>query len=95
MEELMTESAHRIERDSMGEMRISSEMLYGAQTERARQNFPISGLRFDRRFLQALGAIKRVAADVNQALDLLDGERADAIRAASSLILEIMGGSFV
>ncbi len=90
MEELLTESAHRIEKDSMGEMRIPSRMLYGAQTERARQNFPISGLRFDRRFLQALGAIKRVAADVNQALDLLDGERADAIRAAAG---EVMDGT--
>ena len=79
----------RVERDSMGEMEIPADRLYGAQTERARRNFPISGIRFDRRFLRALGAIKKAAAEVNHDLGLLDEERADAIVAASA---EVMRG---
>ncbi|MFV1986550.1 MAG: class II fumarate hydratase [Gemmatimonadota bacterium] len=78
----------RTERDSMGEMQIPSDRLYGAQTERARQNFPISKLRFGRRFIEALGAIKRIAADVNEELGLLDPERADAIRRAATEVME-------
>ena len=78
----------RIERDSMGEMEIPSDRLYGAQTERARQNFPISDLRFGRRFIEALGAIKRTAATVNEELGLLDEERADAIRRAATEVME-------
>ncbi|NIM62164.1 MAG: aspartate ammonia-lyase, partial [Acidobacteria bacterium] len=54
--------------DSMGDVRIPAGMLYGAQTERARRNFPISGIRFGRRFIQALGAIKKAAAEVNREL---------------------------
>ncbi|MDX1389092.1 MAG: lyase family protein, partial [Acidobacteriota bacterium] len=72
----------------MGEMRIPSDRLYGAQTERARQNFPISKLRFGRRFIEALGAIKRTAAAVNEDLGLLDATRADAIRQAASEVME-------
>jgi fumarate hydratase class II len=79
---------HRIERDSMGEMHIPAHVLYGAQTERARQNFPISKLRFDRRFIRALGAIKLVAAEVNRELELLDAERAGAITRAAREVME-------
>ncbi len=64
----------RIEKDSMGEMHIPSNCLYGAQTERARRNFPISNLQFGRGFIQALGAIKLAASKVNQELGLLDHE---------------------
>ncbi len=78
----------RIEKDSMGDVQIGAGMLYGAQTERARQNFPISGIRFDRRFIQALGAIKKVAARVNQSLGLLDEERATAIVRAATEVME-------
>lgn len=56
----------RIERDTMGEMRVPAEALYGAQTQRAVENFPISGLRMPRAFLQALGLIKACAANVNR-----------------------------
>ena len=72
----------------MGEVQIGAGMLYGAQTERARQNFPISGIRFGRRFIQALGAIKKVAARVNQSLGLLDEERATAIIRAAAEVME-------
>jgi len=78
----MTTRRARTERDSMGEVEIPAGMLYGAQTQRARENFPISGLRFSRRFLRALGRIKRAAAEVNRELGLLNGERAEAIARA-------------
>ena len=74
----------RTEEDSMGEVEIPADRLYGAQTERARRNFPISDLRFDRRFLRALGQIKAAAAAVNRELGLLDEERAGAIRRAAA-----------
>ncbi len=80
----------RTEQDSMGAMQIPGDRLYGAQTERARQNFPISRLRFGRRFIEALGAIKRTAARVNRELGLLDEERAAAIEAAAA---EVMRGA--
>src|SRR2546423_150695 len=59
---------YRIERDTMGEMRVPADALYGAQTQRAVENFPISGLRFPRSFLSALGLIKSCAARVNSEL---------------------------
>jgi len=79
---------YRVESDSMGDVNIPANRLYGAQTERARQNFPISQLRFPRRFLWALATVKRAAADTNEALGLLDHERADAIRAAADEMRE-------
>src|SRR5690349_16533473 len=56
---------YRVEHDTMGEMRVPADALYGAQTQRAVENFPISGLRFPRSFLRALGLIKSAAARVN------------------------------
>ena len=53
----MSEQGYRIERDSMGEVRVPVDALYGAQTQRAVENFPVSGLRFPRAFLRALGMI--------------------------------------
>ena len=62
----MTEEAFRVERDSMGEVRVPADALYGAQTQRAVENFPISGLRFPRTFIRALGMIKGAAAAANR-----------------------------
>jgi fumarate hydratase class II len=73
----------RIERDSMGEMRVPKDALYGASTQRAVENFPISGYRFPRRFIHALGLIKETAALANQELGLLTPELAAAIRGAA------------
>ncbi|MBI3767331.1 MAG: class II fumarate hydratase [Deltaproteobacteria bacterium] len=73
----------RIERDSMGEIRVPKDALYGASTQRAVENFPISGYRFPRRFIHALGLIKETAAQTNQELGLLAPELAGAIRAAA------------
>ena len=80
----------RIEKDSMGEMQVPTEALYGAQTARALDNFPISGVRFSRPFIHALGMIKQQAALANNALDLLDTERAEAIAKAAG---EVMAGT--
>src|SRR5829696_7219404 len=65
---------HRIERDSMGEVEVPRDALFGAQTRRALDNFPIEGPRFPRRFIEALGAIKLEAAVVNDELGLVDGK---------------------
>jgi len=86
---------YRIERDSLGEVRVPSEMLYGAQTQRAVDNFPVSGIRFPREFIDALGLIKTAAAEVNAELGLLDGEKASAIRrAAEEVSAGIWDGHF-
>ena len=79
-------SPTRIERDSMGEMAVPVDALYGASTQRAVQNFPISGQRFPRRFVRALALIKLAAAETNRELGLLDDDVAGAIaRAAASV----------
>ena len=76
-------SATRVERDSMGEMEVPADALYGASTQRAVLNFPISGQRMPRRFLRALALIKLAAAETNQGLGLLDAAKAQAIAAAA------------
>ena len=81
----------RIERDSMGEMVVPANAYYGAQTARAVENFPISGLRFPRSFIRALGAVKAACARVNERLGLLDARRAQAIAQAAA---EVMEGRF-
>jgi fumarate hydratase class II len=78
----------RVERDSLGEVHVPSDALYGAQTQRAVENFPVSGLRFDRRFLRALGLIKLAAAGVNEELGLLDATIAGAIREAAEEVAD-------
>ena len=79
---------YRLERDSMGEMRVPSQALYGAQTARAVENFPISGLRFQRSFVRALGLIKAAAARVNSRIGQLPPEKAAAIEAAANEVAE-------
>ncbi|MGH2557858.1 MAG: class II fumarate hydratase [Thermomicrobiales bacterium] len=83
-----TAQQFRTERDSMGEMRVPAEALYGATTARAVENFPISGIHFSRAFLRALGLIKRAAAEVNAELGLLDGEKARLIVTAAEEVAE-------
>ncbi|ACZ41343.1 fumarate lyase [Thermobaculum terrenum ATCC BAA-798] len=84
----MTDGRFRIERDSMGEVRVPADAYYGAQTQRAVENFPISDLRFPRRFIKALGQIKMAAAEVNADLGLLDPEIARAIVQAAQEVIE-------
>ena len=82
-EGLMTTS-FRIERDSMGELQVPADALWGAQTQRAVQNFQISGLALPRAFIAALGLIKQAAARANTRLGLLETDVAKAIDAASA-----------
>src|SRR5690242_5206482 len=84
----MTEKRTRIEKDSMGEMTVPANALHGASTHRAVLNFPVSGYRFPRPFIRALGLIKWAAAKANQELGLLDASRAVAIAEAAEEIAE-------
>ena len=84
-------SGFRVEHDSMGELRVPEQALWGAQTQRAVDNFPVSGLRMPRGMIRALGLIKATAAEVNAELGLLDDAIAQAIVAAS---LEVAGGKY-
>jgi len=78
----------RIERDSLGEVRVPDHALWGAQTQRAVENFPISGLRAPSDYISASALVKRAAAEVNMALGLLDERRGQAIVEAASQIME-------
>lgn len=79
---------NRIERDSLGEVIVPAKVLYGAQTQRAIENFPISGLKPRQAFIWSLGMIKRAAAEVNRDLGLLDAEKANAIIAAAQEVID-------
>jgi fumarate hydratase class II len=79
----MADESFRIEHDSMGEVRVPKDALYAAQTQRAVENFPISGVRFSRSFIRALGLVKGAAAYVNKELGYLDSKMAEAIQAAA------------
>ena len=85
----VTTNDFRIERDSLGELKVPATALWGAQTQRAVDNFPISGLRLPRDFIRALGLIKWAAATANVELDAIDARRAAAIQKAS---LEVADG---
>jgi fumarate hydratase class II len=80
--------ATRVERDSMGEMAVPADALYGASTQRAVLNFPISGQRFPRRFIRALALLKLAAAETNAELGLIDADVARAIAAAASSVAD-------
>ena len=84
-------SQYRIEHDSMGELKVPADALYGAQTQRAVDNFPISGLRLPRAFIRALGLIKAAAAEANLGLGHLRKNQATAIRKAA---LAVADGQF-
>ena len=79
-------SEYRTEHDSMGELQVPADALWGAQTQRAVQNFPISGLTMPREFIRALGLIKEAAAMANLELGLLDENKAAAIINASRIV---------
>src|SRR5687768_9926404 len=86
--EMATEQDYRIEKDSLGEMRVPADALYAAQTQRAVENFPISSLRFPRQFIAAIGAIKKAAAQANMELEQLDRAIGDAIVSAADEVIE-------
>ena len=84
----MTKKQFRTERDSMGELQVPADALYGAQTQRAVNNFPISGLPMPRGFIRALGLVKTACASANEKLGLLDKKIADVIRVAATDVAE-------
>ena len=84
----MAARGYRIERDSMGEVKVPKNAYYGAQTQRAVENFPISGIGFPPKFIRALAIIKHAAASVNEDLGLLDPKIADVIRRAAGEVME-------
>src|SRR3954454_19484004 len=79
----------RIETDSLGKVEVPADALFGAQTQRAYQNFPVSGLRLPRRVIRALALVKKAAAEVNRDSGKLDPKLADAIITAAH---EVAGG---
>ncbi|GAA1047244.1 MULTISPECIES: class II fumarate hydratase [Rothia] len=77
---------YRIEHDTMGEVRVPKDALYSAQTQRAVENFPLSGQTLESAHIKALALIKKAAATANEELNVLDAERAQAIRDAADLV---------
>src|SRR2546421_1787365 len=84
MSDVSAGGAHRIEHDSMGEVRVPAAARWGAQTQRAVENFPISGMRIDRSLIAALAAIKGAAALVNGRMGVIDADAAEAIYQAAT-----------
>ncbi|GHG37281.1 MULTISPECIES: class II fumarate hydratase [Streptomyces] len=82
------EDGYRIEHDSMGEVRVPAHAKWRAQTQRAVQNFPVSGQRLERAHIEALARIKAAAAKVNAELGVIDPDRAEAIAAAAAEVAE-------
>ena len=78
----------RTEQDSMGELKVPVDALYAAQTQRAVENFPVSGLTLPPAFIRAVALIKQCAAEVNAQLGMLDPQIADAIQSAAAEIVE-------
>lgn len=81
-------SDFRVEKDSMGEIKVPADAYYGAQTQRAFDNFPISKIRFSREFIGAIGRIKQTSARVNEKLGGLEKPVAEAIQKAASEVIE-------
>lgn len=84
----MARQKFRIEKDSMGAVKVPMSAYYGAQTQRAIENFPISGIGFPSRFIRALAVVKFAAASVNEELRLLDPKIASVVRRAASEVME-------
>jgi fumarate hydratase class II len=84
----VSNKGYRIEKDSMGPVKVPKGVYYGAQTQRALENFPVSGWRFEREFIHALGLIKYAAVKVNLGLGLLEGRIAKAIERASDEVTQ-------
>ncbi len=81
-------NGYRIETDSMGEIEVPKKCYYGAQTQRAVENFPISGIKMSPPFIKALGYIKKVAAKVNDELKLIPGDISEWIQLAAQEIID-------
>ncbi|HEX3356321.1 MAG TPA: class II fumarate hydratase, partial [Tepidisphaeraceae bacterium] len=78
----------RMEKDSMGEMQVAADAYYGAQTARAVENFPVSDLRFSRRFIAAMGLIKWACAEINHGFGLIDEDQEKLIKQAAAEVVD-------
>ncbi|ELZ45975.1 fumarate hydratase [Halorubrum coriense DSM 10284] len=78
---------YRTEEDSLGEMQVPADAYWGAQTQRAVENFPVSGIPMSRRFIRALGVVKKAAAQANRDLGLVEDDTAEAIVAAADEVI--------
>lgn len=87
MGEPAEDTQYRVEHDSMGEVRVPAHAKWRAQTQRAVENFPISGQRLERAHIEALARIKAAAAKVNAELKVLDPDVADAIQEAAAEVV--------
>jgi fumarate hydratase, class II len=85
---MVTVEEYRVESDTMGEVKVPNSAYYGAQTQRAVENFPISGIRLPREFIRAMALIKLAAAKANMQLGLLDPKKGEAIVSAAKEIME-------
>src|SRR6266581_5226423 len=85
---MVTVEEYRLDKDSMGEVKVPSSAYYGAETQRAVQNFPISGLRLPKEFIRAMALVKLSAARANIQLGLLDPKKGEAIVSAAKEIME-------
>src|SRR5213594_2234259 len=85
---MVTVEDYRLDKDSMGEVRVPSSAYYGAETQRAVQNFPISGLHLPKEFIRAMALIKLSAARANMQLGLLDPKKGEAIVSAAKEVME-------
>ncbi|WP_248908488.1 class II fumarate hydratase [Halocatena marina] len=84
----MSDQGYRIERDSLGEVEVPADAYWGAQTQRAVENFPISSVTFGRRFIRALGIVKKSAARANRDLDHIATDKADCIIEAADEVID-------
>jgi fumarate hydratase, class II len=78
----------RIEKDTMGEVKVPADKLWGAQTQRSKENFRIGGDHFPREMIKALGVLKKCAAMTNQKLGLLDAKKSEWIVKAANEVIE-------
>ena len=85
---MVTVEQYRVESDTMGEVKVPNSAYYGAQTQRAVENFPISGIRLPREFIRAMALIKLSAARANMQLGLLDPKKGEAIVSAAKEVME-------
>ena len=88
---MTTSTETRIEQDSMGELEVPADALYGAQTQRAVNNFPVSGQSMPEAFIRALITVKKAAAQANVALNTLDSDTGEAICQACDQFKKLIG----
>ena len=87
-QKMVTVEEYRVETDTMGEVKVPNSAYYGAQTQRAVENFPISGIRLPKEFIRAMALIKLAAAKANMQLGLLDPKKGEAIVSAAKEVME-------